>query len=111
MLGGHVTVPRKIEAVDTHVCGEPGRVIVGGVPDVPGETMFEKMKYLRIGKIKALLPGQDNVKGRTRPVNLRSHASVGDQACAQAFAMLEWDERIRRWAAVGERDEPSNQRE
>ncbi len=46
MLGGHVTVPRKIEAVDTHVCGEPGRVIVGGVPDVPGETMFEKMKYL-----------------------------------------------------------------
>ena len=24
--------------------------------------------------------------------------------------MLEWDERMRRWAAVGERDEPSNQR-
>jgi len=44
--GGHVAVPRKIEAVDTHVCGEPGRVIVGGVPDVPGATMFEKMKYL-----------------------------------------------------------------
>ena len=41
-----MTVPQKIEAVDTHVCGEPGRVIVGGVPDVPGATMFEKMKYL-----------------------------------------------------------------
>ena len=25
--------------------GEPGRVIVGGVVDVPGASMFEKMKY------------------------------------------------------------------
>jgi len=35
-----------IQAVDTHVCGEPGRVIVGGVLDVPGDTMFAKMRYL-----------------------------------------------------------------
>ncbi len=35
-----------ITAVDTHVCGEPGRVIVGGVLDVPGATMFEKRLYL-----------------------------------------------------------------
>jgi proline racemase len=35
-----------ISAVDAHACGEPGRVIVGGVLDVPGATMFEKMKYL-----------------------------------------------------------------
>lgn len=35
-----------ITAVDAHACGEPGRVIVGGVLDVPGRTMFEKMKYL-----------------------------------------------------------------
>src|ERR1700733_9853674 len=33
-----------ISAVDAHACGEPGRVIVGGVMDVPGKTMFEKMK-------------------------------------------------------------------
>jgi proline racemase len=38
---------REIEAVDAHACGEPGRVIVGGVPDVPGATMFEKMQHLR----------------------------------------------------------------
>ncbi len=37
---------KMIQAVDTHVCGEPGRVIVGGVLDVPGDTMFEKMVYL-----------------------------------------------------------------
>ena len=35
-----------ISAVDLHACGEPGRVIVGGVRDVPGGTMFEKMQYL-----------------------------------------------------------------
>jgi len=34
-----------ITAVDLHACGEPGRVITGGVMDVPGRTMFEKMKY------------------------------------------------------------------
>jgi proline racemase len=36
-----------ISAVDAHACGEPGRVIVGGVLDVPGSTMFEKMEHLR----------------------------------------------------------------
>ena len=35
-----------ITAVDAHACGEPGRVITGGVLDVPGKTMFEKKIYL-----------------------------------------------------------------
>ena len=35
-----------ITAVDAHACGEPGRVITGGVLDVPGKTMFEKKCYL-----------------------------------------------------------------
>jgi proline racemase len=35
-----------INAVDLHACGEPGRVITGGVLDVPGNTMFEKALYL-----------------------------------------------------------------
>ena len=35
-----------ITAVDVHACGEPGRVIIGGVLDVPGKTMFEKKIYL-----------------------------------------------------------------
>jgi proline racemase len=38
---------QMVTAVDAHACGEPGRVIVGGVLDVPGTTMFEKMSYLR----------------------------------------------------------------
>ena len=35
-----------ITAVDVHACGEPGRVITGGVLDVPGRTMFEKKTWL-----------------------------------------------------------------
>ncbi len=38
---------RMIQAVDAHACGEPGRVITGGVLDVPGATMLAKMEYLR----------------------------------------------------------------
>ncbi|MDQ3809040.1 MAG: proline racemase family protein [Chloroflexota bacterium] len=36
-----------ITAVDAHAGGEPGRVITGGVLDVPGRTMFEKRTYLQ----------------------------------------------------------------
>jgi proline racemase len=35
-----------VSAIDLHACGEPGRVIVGGVRDVPGRSMFEKMQHL-----------------------------------------------------------------
>lgn len=34
-----------ITAVDVHACGEPGRVITGGILDVPGRSMFEKKVY------------------------------------------------------------------
>ena len=37
---------RLINAIDLHACGEPGRVITGGVLDVPGSTMYEKMRHL-----------------------------------------------------------------
>src|ERR671931_1536131 len=34
-----------VTAVDAHAGGEPGRVITGGVLDVPGRTMFDKKLY------------------------------------------------------------------
>ena len=40
-------IAQMIQAVDAHACGEPGRVIVGGVLDVPGASMFEKMRHLQ----------------------------------------------------------------
>jgi proline racemase len=36
-----------VQAIDLHAAGEPGRVIVGGVLDVPGKTMFEKMQFFQ----------------------------------------------------------------
>src|SRR5258708_21962895 len=43
--GESMRLTNMITAVDLHACGEPGRVITGGILDVPGKTMFEKMKY------------------------------------------------------------------
>src|SRR6476659_4870019 len=39
---GHV-----IHCVDAHAEGEPSRIVVGGVLDVPGTTMLDKMAHLR----------------------------------------------------------------
>jgi len=35
-----------ISAVDAYAAGEPGRVIIGGIANVPGATMLEKKLYL-----------------------------------------------------------------
>ena len=40
-------ISREIRAVEAHACGEHGRVIVSGVSDVPGHTMYDKMVHLR----------------------------------------------------------------
>ncbi|QCX34743.1 proline racemase [Caloramator sp. E03] len=37
---------RTINAVDSHTMGEPTRIVVGGVPVIPGDTMPEKKAYL-----------------------------------------------------------------
>ena len=37
---------RLFTAVDSHTEGEPARIIVGGIPYIPGNTMFEKKQYI-----------------------------------------------------------------
>lgn len=37
---------RTINAVDSHTMGEPTRIVVGGIPVIPGNTMPEKKAYL-----------------------------------------------------------------
>lgn len=37
---------RTLMAIDSHTMGEPTRIIVGGVPHVPGKTMADKRAYL-----------------------------------------------------------------
>ena len=36
-----------IQVVDCHAEGESGQVIVGGVGDIPGDTVFAKRLYLQ----------------------------------------------------------------
>ncbi len=37
----------KITAIDAHTEGEPFRVITGGFPDLPGQTILEKRRYAK----------------------------------------------------------------
>ncbi|RKD23674.1 proline racemase [Caminicella sporogenes DSM 14501] len=37
---------RSIHAVDSHTMGEPTRIVIGGIPNIPGKTMAEKKAYL-----------------------------------------------------------------
>ena len=37
---------RVLNVVECHAAGEVGKVVTGGFGDVPGETMFDKMRYI-----------------------------------------------------------------
>ena len=37
---------KSLHAVDSHTMGEPTRIIIGGIPQIPGNTMSEKKEYL-----------------------------------------------------------------
>ncbi len=37
---------RRVSVIDAHAEGEVGRVILAGVPEPPGATLFEKKRYL-----------------------------------------------------------------
>jgi proline racemase len=37
---------RTIHAIDSHTMGEPTRIVIGGIPVIPGSTMPEKKAYL-----------------------------------------------------------------
>jgi trans-L-3-hydroxyproline dehydratase len=38
---------RRVTTIDAHTAGEPLRVITGGFPDLPGETILAKRRYAR----------------------------------------------------------------
>ena len=37
---------KTIRTVDTHTGGDPTRIVVSGLPEVPGETMLDKKQYI-----------------------------------------------------------------
>lgn len=40
-------VKKFIFAVDSHTAGEPARIIIGGIPKIPGKSMVEKKEYIK----------------------------------------------------------------
>ena len=36
-----------IQVIDTHTAGNVARVVVGGIPEIKGKTMMEKMDYMK----------------------------------------------------------------
>eukprot|EP00929_Paragymnodinium_shiwhaense_P014948 TRINITY_DN122951_c0_g1_i1.p1 TRINITY_DN122951_c0_g1~~TRINITY_DN122951_c0_g1_i1.p1 ORF type:complete len:362 (-),score=86.10 TRINITY_DN122951_c0_g1_i1:64-1149(-) len=40
------TGSKSLQVVDLHCEGEPARVVIGGMPSIPGQTAFEMRKYL-----------------------------------------------------------------
>jgi len=41
-----MNISRSIIAVDSHTMGEPTRIVIGGIPAIPGKSMPEKKQYL-----------------------------------------------------------------
>jgi trans-L-3-hydroxyproline dehydratase len=37
----------NIKSIDAHTAGEPLRIILDGLPDIPGDTILEKRKYMK----------------------------------------------------------------
>ena len=37
---------RALDCIDTHCGGQPARIVVGGMPDLPGSSVFDKMLHL-----------------------------------------------------------------
>jgi proline racemase len=46
-----------ISAIDTHTAGEPARIVLTGLPPIPGNTMAEKKQYMkeRLDRFRTLL--------------------------------------------------------
>ena len=81
---------RTFQCIDCHAEGEPARVVVGGLPHVPGETMFEKRNHMMryLDSIRKLLiteprgyPCQnvDYVVPPTRPDDAAFGFVIGEQ--------------------------------
>ncbi len=47
MQEGKMKFFKSIHAIDSHTMGEPTRIITGGIPSIPGETMAQKKEFLQ----------------------------------------------------------------
>ncbi len=76
----------RITAIDVHTGGEPFRVITGGVPDLPGDTILAKRRWVkeRFDHLRTALMweprGHADMYGciLTPPVTITAHARVAE---------------------------------
>ncbi|MGB9792233.1 MAG: proline racemase family protein [Thermacetogeniaceae bacterium] len=77
-------ISRSIIAVDSHTMGEPTRVVIGGIPQIPGKSMAEKKEYLekRMDHLRRALMleprGHDDMFGSiiTEPTSPEAHLGI-----------------------------------
>src|SRR5690349_21442004 len=76
-------VSRVYQTIDAHTAGEPLRIIVSGVPPLPGGTMLEKRQYFRdhldpIRRALMLEPrGHDDMYGCVITPPVRESSDLG----------------------------------
>jgi len=88
-------ISRIVQCVDTHSCGEPTRVVLGGIPKVSGKTMKEKYAYFKsnLDDLRTALfqepRGFDNMLGVfvLEPVHQRADFGVIYASATQYFEM------------------------
>jgi proline racemase len=106
-------VTKVINTVESHTMGEPTRIVIGGVPKIPGKTMAEKMEYMEkdMDYLRTMLMleprGHNDMFGAifTDPcideadigvifmdgggyLNMCGHGSIGSATCAVEMGMV-----------------------
>jgi proline racemase len=82
---------RVLHTVDLHAAGEPARVVVGGMPHVPGKTMYEKRAYIMEnldGIRKLLLLEPRGCANSQEVLQLNGATSLSCFSCEQAITHL-----------------------
>jgi|ERR1017187_9105047 proline racemase len=85
---------RTFTVVDCHAEGEIGKVVTGGIFDVPGHTMFDKMRYLeqhRDGLRKFLLFEPRRTVNHNANIILPLIPTVAGQAWITAISQVGYD--------------------
>ncbi|MBY6886876.1 proline racemase [Clostridium botulinum] len=108
---------KTIQTIESHTMGEPTRIVIGGLPKVPGKTMAEKMEYLEENNdsLRTMLMseprGHNDMFGAiyTEPadetadlgiifmdgggyLNMCGHGSIGAATCAVKMGIVKVEE-------------------
>ena len=81
---------RSFDVVQAH-CGEPMHVITGGVPTIPGDTVYEQMKWMRENDDQVRNLVLKEPRGYP-PVNCNLIVPAKDPRAAAGYIIMEQNE-------------------